>query len=116
MKVTDPATVVLGLELASRNFDRHTLMLHQRGSIDSLFSERIPDWHVRDIDTFSMIPAPPPRDLSARDLGLSNSPCSIAEKALYQRIFGQLQLIIHTAPDFIPAVYDQSSSSVSISP
>lgn len=108
MKITDPATVVLGLELASRDFDRHTLMLRQRGSIDSLLSEHIPDWLVRDIDTFAMIPAPPPRDLSARDLGLSNVPCSIAEKALYQRIFGQLQWITHTAPDFIPAVHDRS--------
>jgi len=108
MEVKYPATVVLGLELASRDFDRHMLMLHRRGSIDSLLSEHIPDWHFRGIDTIAMIPATPPRELSARDLCLSNVLCTIAEKALYQRIFGQLQSIIHTAPDFIPAVHDRS--------
>jgi hypothetical protein len=108
MKVTDPATVVLGLEIASRNFNLHTIKLRQRGSIDSLLSEHLPDWKCKPLEEFAIIPAPPPRLSSARDQRLANMLCTPSEKATYLRIFGQLQWITHTAPDFLYAVHDLS--------
>ena len=107
MKLTDPATVVLGLEI-TRDFSSHTIQLRQRGSINSLLHEHLPHWESMDIDSFAMIPAPPPRDLSAHDNNLQTIKCTPLEKTLYLRIFGQLQWITHTAPDFLMAIHDLS--------
>ena len=104
MKLTDPATVVLGLELVVRDFNLHTIKLRQRGSIDSLLHEHLDGWESMS----AMIPAPPPRCLSAHDTRLAEIPCTAVEKASYLRIFGQLQWITHTAPDFMTAIHDLS--------
>ena len=108
MKLIDPAVVVLGLEIVFRDFNLHTIKLRQRGSIDSMLHEHVEGWETISIDSFSMIPAPPPRCLSAHDTRLAEIPCTAVEKASYLRIFGQLQWITHTAPDFMTAIHDLS--------
>ena len=56
-----------------------------------------------------MIPAPPPRDLCARDMRLADKQCTQSEKATYNRMHGQLNwIVLHTSPDCINAVHDRS--------
>jgi hypothetical protein len=105
MKLIDPAQVVLGLEIVARDFQSHTIKLRQRGSIDSMLHEHLHDWESMDLGSFAMIPAPPPRDLSAHDTQLQLILCTPSEKASYLRIFGQLQWITHTAPDLMKAIH-----------
>jgi hypothetical protein len=107
MKVADPALVVLGLEI-ERNRENRTMRLRQRGSIDAFLHEHVPNWETIDVDEFAMIPAPPPRELCARDMRLADEQCTELEKATYNRMHGQLNWILHTSPDFMNAVHDRS--------
>jgi hypothetical protein len=118
LTVDDPMRTVLGIEV-SRDRAKRTAMLRQRGQMENMLNEFLPDWATCDIDTLAVIPAQPRHVLGIADTKLSTTPSSLAEIATYNRKHGQLNWLLHTAPDFeqacnecsrhlkSPTLYDQ---------
>jgi len=112
LTVEDPLRTVLGLEI-ERNRAAHTVQLRQRGQMENLLNEAHPDWANCDINELALIPAQPRHELSAADALLDATPCSRAGIDKYNRHHGQLNWLLHTAPDFEQAVNERSRHLVS---
>ena len=91
----------------------HTARLRQRGQMENFLNEAHPDWATCNIDELAVIPAQPRHELSAADVLLDATPCSRAGIDKYNRYHGQLNWLLHTAPDFEQAVNERSRHLVS---
>jgi hypothetical protein len=107
LTVEDPMRTVLGIEI-SRDRINQTARLRQRGQLENMLNEFYPDWETCDIDKLAVIPAQPRHDLGIADTKLSATPSSLEEIETYNRKHGQLNWLLHTAPDFEQACNDCS--------
>jgi hypothetical protein len=78
IKVEDPMCTVLGLEV-TRDRVKRTATLRQRGQLDDMLNEFLPNWATVDINTLAMIPAPPRHELGVADKLLSETCCAVTK-------------------------------------
>jgi len=105
--IDDPMRTILGIEV-ERDRVARTVRLRQRGQLENLLNESLPNWATCNIDDLAIIPAQPRHELSAADSLLDATPCSRAGIDRYNKQHGQLNWLLHTAPDFEQAVNERS--------
>jgi hypothetical protein len=105
--IGDPMCTVLGIEV-TRYREQRTARLRQRGQMENLLNESLPAWASCDISDLAVIPAQPRHELSAADVLLDATPCTQTGIDRYNHEHGQLNWLLHTAPDFEQAVNERS--------
>ena len=80
------------------------MRLRQRGSIDNLLNQYLPNWETMSLEELSYTPMIERGELCARNEALDEIFCNPEETTTYASKEGGLNWITNTAPDFIFSV------------
>jgi hypothetical protein len=101
--VDDPCTTILGIEI-HRDRPNRKMRLRQRGSIDNLLNQYLPNWETMPLEELPYTPMIERGELCSRNKTLDEIPCTSTETTTYASKEGGLNWITNTAPDFIFSV------------